>query len=74
MTRQHLRPIPPILHNQEEYFQVESLVNRRKRGNRYHYLVKYERYGPEHNQWIPELYIAESCRDLIVEYDARNPR
>ena len=49
-------------------------MNRRQRGSRFHYLVKYRGYGPEHNQWIPEILITDSCQDLIAEYDRKYPR
>ena len=72
--RQHNKPTPPILVDEREYFEVESLVNRRIRGSKYSYLVKYKNYGPEYNQWIPEVYIADSCQELIEEYDLKYPR
>ena len=72
--RQHNQPTPRILHDGVDMVEVDALVNRRIRGTRYHYLVKYRGYGPEHNQWIPEIYIADSCRDLIQKYDQKYPR
>ena len=72
--RQHNKPTPAILHEGREFFNVESLANRRKRGSKYHYLVKYEGYGAEYNQWIPEIWIVDSCKDLIEKYDQKYPR
>ena len=72
--RQHNKPTPAVLHEGREYFTVEALVNRRKRGSKYHYLVKYEGYGAEYNQWIPEIWIVDSCKDLLAQYDQKYPR
>ena len=69
MTRQHMRPVSPILHNQAEYFRMEALMNIRKRGARYQYAAKNDRHGSDHNQLIPEVYTTETCRDLIVVND-----
>ena len=74
LLRQHNMPTPRIIHDEADLVEVDALVNRRVRGTRYHYLVKYKGYGPEHNQWIPEALIADSCRDLIREYDENHPR
>ena len=74
LMRQHNQPTPRILHDENDLFEVDAIVNRRLRGTKYQYLVKYSGYGPEHNQWIPEIQIADSCRDLIEQYDRAHPR
>ena len=35
-------------------YEVEKVLNQRKRGGREHYLVKYLGYGDEYNTWEPE--------------------
>ena len=51
-----------------DVYKVESLLDKRKRGRRVEYLVKWEGYGNEHNTWEPESNIRDS--DLIAGYKA----
>ena len=62
--RQHNQPTPRILHDGVDMVEVDALVNRRIRGTRYHYLVKYRGYGPEHNQWAQAHHSGISFRIL----------
>jgi len=78
---------PPIEVDDEQEYEVEALVDRRKKCHRtskrkhvtkqsfrYEYLVRWQGYGPEHDEWLPEAELARNCKALICEYDSRVPR
>ena len=47
-------PPEPVLVNGEEEFEVESILDCRRRRNQVQFLVKWKGYGPEENSWEPE--------------------
>jgi hypothetical protein len=60
------RPPPVTIEGKEEYI-VEAILDNRRRGNKWSYLIKWEGYGPEHNSWEPEENL-ENLKDLIKKY------
>jgi transposase InsO family protein len=44
----------PILVDGEEEFVIDKIVDHRKRGRSYQYLVRWQGYGPENNTWEPQ--------------------
>ncbi|CCO36844.1 Retrotransposable element Tf2 155 kDa protein type 1 [Rhizoctonia solani AG-1 IB] len=60
------RPPPVTVEGEEEYI-VEAILDNKRRGNKWWYLVKWEGYGPEHNSWEPKENL-EHSKDLIKKY------
>jgi hypothetical protein len=78
----------PLLVEDEEEYEVFKLLNRREKvvGSKkkkhagkkekvvVQYLVRWEGYGAEHDQWIPEVELQRHCKRLIKEYHANEGR
>lgn len=47
-------PPKPVIIDNEEEFEVEAILDCRKRRNGIQYLIKWKGYGPEDNSWEPE--------------------
>ncbi len=61
-------PPPPVDVDEDgELFEIEKVLQHRdvKRGKRTvrQYLIKWLGYGPEHNQWEPEVNLTKSALD-----------
>ena len=52
LSNKHSPPPPEIVEGKEE-FEVEKILDKRKRYNRAEYLVKWKGYGNEDNFWLP---------------------
>lgn len=59
-------PPEPVIIDNEEEFEVEAILDCRKRRNQIQYLIKWRGYGPEDNSWEPEanLHAEELLRDF----------
>ena len=81
---QDVHPLPLVVEGDEEY-EVESLLARRekevaskktkhgkKRRIKVEYLVKWNGYGPEHNQWVSEEELTRHCKDLLKDFAKRH--
>ena len=72
------RPDPPLpeLVEGEEYFKVEQILLRRynQRSKQWQYQIEFMGYEDEDNMWLNESDLIESCRDLVEEFEAQNPR
>jgi len=53
---------------EEEEFEVENILDKRKRQGGTEYLIKWLGYGDEHNTWEPEENL--ECQDAILEFEA----
>ena len=51
-----------------EEYEVAELVDRRKKGSKFEYLVKWKGFSNKHNTWEPEKNI--HSKDLIKEFEA----
>jgi hypothetical protein len=63
-------PLPVLVDGEEEYL-VEKILDSRRFRNRLQFLVKWEGYGYEHNEWISENLV--NAPDLISEFYASHP-
>lgn len=60
------KPIPDIIDGQLE-FEVEKLLDHRKSGRSYEYLVRWTGYGSESDSWEPEKVFRNSM-DILTAY------
>ena len=67
----HPEPIE-ILPDSERY-EVESILNSRKRGRGIQYLVKWKNFEPIYNTWEPSRNI-DQATELINQFHKKNPR
>jgi len=58
---------PPPVDVADHRFLVEQLLDKRTRGRRVEYLVRWEGYGPEDDLWEPAHHIDS---DLIADFEA----
>ena len=66
---EELAPLPTIINEEEEY-EVEEVRKHRKHGKGTQYLVYWEGYRDEHDQWIAEIGLSHA-REAIEDYWAR---
>lgn len=69
-SRQHDEP-PPVTINGQEEFIVDRIIDQRRRGRGFQYLVRWLNYGPEHDLWIPRRQL-ENCVALDI-WQQKNP-
>lgn len=65
------RPGPAIVNDEEEY-EVESILDSDKIDNEVHYLVKWIGYPNDENTWEP-LAALENAAEYVDEYHTQNP-
>ena len=61
-SRSHTRPGPIVTEDGNEEFIVESIVDHRRRGRGFQYLVRWKGYGPDADSWLP----GKECKDLAA--------
>ena len=66
------KPPPNQTEDGEEY-KVEAIVEHRKRGNGYHYLMKWKGYETAENTWEP-LSNLKNATDIIKKWHEDNPK
>lgn len=50
----NLNPPDPVIVDGEEEFEIEAILDCRKRNNQAQFPIKWKGYGPEENSWEPE--------------------
>ena len=70
------RPNDPVLEwkceqcsSTKQLFVVESILDRRKRGNKWHYLVRWAGFDESEDSWEPRSGLL--CDEMLQEFDAR---
>jgi len=64
-------PLPPIIVDGEEEWEVEEILNSRWHWRRFQFLVKWKGFSREHNSW--EIASDVKAPDLIMEYYQKYP-
>ncbi|PRP74592.1 retrotransposon nucleocapsid protein, partial [Planoprotostelium fungivorum] len=64
---------PPVGIDGEQEYEVEAILDVRKRYGKTQYLVSWKGYGPEENLWLPEDNLSNSP-DLVADFKARTAR
>ncbi|CUA67699.1 Transposon Tf2-7 polyprotein [Rhizoctonia solani] len=60
------RPDPVTINGEEEY-EVEDIVDSKRRADEWHYRVKWKGYGPESNTWEPKKNL-EHAEEILKKY------
>ena len=66
----YMRP-PPKLQEEQEVYEVETIVKHQRRGKGYQYFIKWKGYLIEEAMWEPEANISKD-RDMLTWYKLRH--
>ncbi|OJT04974.1 Transposon Ty3-G Gag-Pol polyprotein [Trametes pubescens] len=58
-SRSHPRPGPIVTPDGVEEWEVKEIIDHRKRGRGYQFLVRWKGYGPDADEWLPRREVAE---------------
>jgi hypothetical protein len=56
--------------NGVDSYVVEAVLAQRRKGAQREMLVRWQGYGPEHDEWRPRNELAKSSPDLVAQFDA----
>ena len=68
--RREERPPPKIIGGEEEY-EVEEILNHRKRGRGYQYLIKWKKYPLSERTWEPSRHLT-NAKKLLDRYNVEH--
>ena len=63
---------PPVVEGKEDKYEVEEIVDSRKRGRNLEYKVKWKGYGPHEMTWEP-LSNLNNAKEAIQDFHNRSP-
>lgn len=63
------RPPPVVTEDGQEEWQIEKIIDQRRRGRGFQYLVRWAGYGPEEDRWIARSGV-EECEALDIWLDS----
>jgi transposase InsO family protein len=66
-------PPPPEMVDGSERFEVEEILDSRRRGKGIQYLVKWKGYPPEENTWEPPSNLAEGAEEAQADFHRKFP-
>ena len=69
--REDTRPPPIEIEGNEEY-EVQEILDCRRRRNKWEYLVSWKGYGPNENSWEPRENV-ENAQDKINQFHTKHP-
>ena len=70
-TQRKPRPPPPKVVGDELEYEVQQILDARRRRNTIEYLVSWKGYGPEHNQWTKRRDV--HAKDLVTMFYKHYP-
>jgi Chromo (CHRromatin Organisation MOdifier) domain len=62
----YIKPPPDLIEGEEQY-EVETIIQHRRKGNRNEFLIKWKGYGSNENTWEPEANLSNS-EEILEEY------
>jgi len=67
-SQKFLEPVPIVTEDGEEEFFIEKILDARRRGRGYQYLIRWRGYGQEHDRWLPgsELQDCQALDDWLA--------
>ena len=68
---QHNNPAPPVIVNDKEKWEVDDILDARKRGRKVQYCVKWKGYN-EDKKWYDALGF-DHAKDIVDDFYNRNP-
>jgi len=71
-SREQMRPGPIITSAGTEEWEIEKILDRRRRGRGYQYLVRWRGYGPEADVWVPGNELEDTT--TLKEYENSHTR
>ena len=71
MYGQNFTKPPPDLSEGEEVYEVETILNHRKRGRGYQYYVKWRGYPISDASWEPE-HVFSDDENMLTQYKRRH--
>jgi len=71
LGRRPQTPLPPIVVDGEEEWEVEEILDSRWHRKRFQFLVKWKGFSREHNSW--EAASDVKAPDLVAEYYRKHP-
>ena len=73
-SRAHSEPGPIVSEDGQQEFLVEHIIDRRRRGRGYQYLVRWKGYGPEHDMWMPRTQVEDlEALDVFLRENNLDP-
>ena len=64
-------PPAPVERDGNLEFEIEHISRHRRRGRQFEYLVRWEGYGPEHDEWMTEDNLVHA-RSILEAYKTAN--
>lgn len=65
---------PAALNDQGNEFEVEKIVDERRRGTGWQYLVQFVGYGQEDQRWIARTMLRRTAEEVVVEWEETHPK
>jgi hypothetical protein len=62
-------PPPPEIHDNEEFFEVEVILDKKRKGRGFQYLVRWKGCSPEHDSWEPAQKVQRKAADAVRLYE-----
>ena len=64
-------PSPPTIEDGEQWYEVDHIVNHKRQGQGYRYLIRWKNYGPEEDTWEPASNL-KNAKETLMEYKRRH--
>lgn len=64
--KEKVAPPPPVKVDGEEEYEVEAIVDHKKKGGKTIYRIRWKGYGQKDDTWLPATEL--SCKDLLKKY------
>ena len=65
---QKKQPTPPVIIEGEEEYEVEKIINKRRRYGKWKYLVRWKGYMAEEDSWEREINL-KNAKEAVEEYE-----